>query len=155
MELTILGLQKGLCTFKGVRKLPQAFMQIERMDNEFRNLTAKVWGNLDNPIKSYELLKFWLISCMPPSVMSQQYNCFSLFMKMPLPSTFILRYVRAKMIVLHLWMNLIKCMDYWSPREFFVWNSMYKVNGELFSCDITITYSGIVPSREGDIENFA
>ena len=43
------------------------------------------------------------------SVMSQQYNCvmeiytnftkFLLFMKMYLPSTFILRYVRAKMIV--------------------------------------------------------
>ena len=43
------------------------------------------------------------------SVMSQQYNClmelytnftkFSLFMKMHLPSTFILRYVRDTMIV--------------------------------------------------------
>ena len=30
---------------------------------------------------------------------------------------------------------------------------MYKVNGELFSCDIT--YSGIVPSREGDIQSLA
>ena len=30
---------------------------------------------------------------------------------------------------------------------------MYKINGELFSCDITD--SGIVPSREGDIQNFA
>ena len=30
---------------------------------------------------------------------------------------------------------------------------MYKVNGELFSCDITD--SGIVLSREGDIQNFA
>ena len=30
---------------------------------------------------------------------------------------------------------------------------MYKVNGELFSCDITV--SGIVPFREGDIQNFA
>ena len=30
---------------------------------------------------------------------------------------------------------------------------MYKVNGELFSCDITD--SGIIPSREGDIQNFA
>ena len=28
---------------------------------------------------------------------------------------------------------------------------MYKVNGELFSCDITD--SGIAPSREGDIQN--
>ena len=30
---------------------------------------------------------------------------------------------------------------------------MYKVNGELFSCGITD--SGRVPSREGDIQNFA
>ena len=30
---------------------------------------------------------------------------------------------------------------------------MYKVNGELFSCDITD--SGIVQSREGDNQNFA
>ena len=30
---------------------------------------------------------------------------------------------------------------------------MYKVNGELSSCDIT--YSGRVPSREGDTHNFA
>ena len=30
---------------------------------------------------------------------------------------------------------------------------MYKVNGELSSCDIT--YLGRVPSREGDIHNFA
>ena len=30
---------------------------------------------------------------------------------------------------------------------------MYKVNGELFSCDITD--SGIVPSRGGDMQNFA
>ena len=33
--------------------------------------------------------------------------------------------------------------------------SMYKVNGELSSCDNDITYSGRVPSREGDIHNFA
>ena len=31
---------------------------------------------------------------------------------------------------------------------------MYKVNGELFSCD-HITDSGRVPSREGDIQFFA
>ena len=46
-------------------KLPQAFMQIERMENYFRNLTEKVWANLDYPIKSND--KFLLISCMPPS----------------------------------------------------------------------------------------
>ena len=27
------------------------------MENDFRNLTANVWANLDNPIKSYDFLK--------------------------------------------------------------------------------------------------
>ena len=54
-------------------------------------------------------------------VMSQQYNClmelytnftnFLLFMKMHLPSTFILRYVRAKMIV-HAFMIELDQLDY-------------------------------------------
>ena len=50
-------------------------------------------------------------------VMSQQYclmelyTNFSLFMKMHLPSTFILRYVRAKMIA-HAFMNELDQMDY-------------------------------------------
>ena len=36
-------------------KLPQAFIvQIEWMENDFRNLTAKVCANFDNPIKSYD-----------------------------------------------------------------------------------------------------
>ena len=48
-------------------KLPQAFMQIMSMENDFRNLSAKVWENLDNPIKSYDFSNFWLISCMLPS----------------------------------------------------------------------------------------
>ena len=54
-------------------------------------------------------------------VMSQQYNClmelytnftkFSLFMKMHLPSTFILRYVGAKMIV-HAFMIELDQLNY-------------------------------------------
>ena len=48
-------------------QLPQAFMQIEWMENDFKNLTVKVWASLDNPIKSYDFSKFCLISCMPPS----------------------------------------------------------------------------------------
>ena len=73
-------------------------------------------------------------------------------MKMYLLSTFILWYVRAKMIV-HAFMIELDQLDYWYPRKLLLWNSMYKVNGELFSCDITD--SGRVSSREGDIQNFA
>ena len=75
-------------------------------------------------------------------------------MKMYLPSSFILWYVRAEMNV-HAFMNELDQKDYWYPRNIFFQNcekSMYKVNGES-SCDIT--YSGRVPSKEGDIHNFA
>ena len=55
-------------------------MQIGCMESDFRNLTAKVWANLDNPIKRYDFSKVLLFSCMSGgilliSVMSQQYNC--------------------------------------------------------------------------------
>ena len=56
------------CTIlKGEASMHKQYMQIEWMENDFRNLTAKVCANLDNPIKSYDFSKFWLISCMPPS----------------------------------------------------------------------------------------
>ena len=106
-------------------KLPQAFMQIGCMGDDFRNLTAKVWANLDNPIKRYDFSKVSLISCggtLLISVMSQQYNCLmelytnfykilQSFVKMYLPSSFILRYVRAEMNV-HAFMNEIDQQDY-------------------------------------------
>ena len=60
------------------------------------------------------------------SVMSQQYNSVMelythfykilLFMKMYLPSSFILRYVRAEMNV-HAFMNELDQKDYWYPRK--------------------------------------
>ena len=54
----------------------------------------------------------------------------------------------------HAFMNELDQKDYWYPiKNKKIWKSMYKVNGELSSCDIT--YSGRVPSREGDIHNFA
>ena len=37
------------------------------MEDDFRNLTAKVWANFDNPIKRYYLSKVSLILCMSPS----------------------------------------------------------------------------------------
>ena len=63
-----------------LKKFPLECMQIGWMENDFRNPTAKVWANLDNPIKNCNFSKFWLISCISPSqvalcyVMSQQYN---------------------------------------------------------------------------------
>ena len=106
------------------------------MEDDFWNLTANVWANLDNPIKRCVFAKVSLILCMSPSqvartllifVMSQQYNnCLMelytnfykilLFMKMYRPSSFILRYVRAEMNV-HAFMNELDQKDYWYPRE--------------------------------------
>ena len=129
-------------------------MQIGRMESDFRNPTTKVWANLENPIKSYDFSNFWLISCMPPSggtllqsVMSQQNNSLMelytnfhkilFFMKMHLSSTFILWYIRTKMI-LHAFMIELNQLNYWYPRKNQnLWKSIYKVNGELFSCGIT------------------
>ena len=59
-------------------------------------------------------------------------------------------------MIVHAFMIELDQLDYWYPRKKKKkkWNSMYKANGELFSC-YDITESGIVPSREGDIQNFA
>ena len=97
------------------------------MEDDFRNLTTKVWANLDNLIKRYDFSKVSLILCMSPSQVTlfqylwchikQNYlmelytNLYkiSLFMKMHLPSSF--NILRSEMIV-HalnfLWLNLIK-----------------------------------------------
>ena len=51
------------------------------MEDDFRNLTAKVWAKLDNPINRYDFSKVSLIlyvalsgGILPVSVMSQLYN---------------------------------------------------------------------------------
>ena len=54
-------------------------------------------------------------------------------------------------MIVHAFMIELDQLDYSYPRK--KSNCMYKVKIELFSCDITD--SGIVPSREGDIQNFA
>ena len=91
----------------------------------FRTLTAKVWANLDNQFKSYDISKFWLIDCMPPSQLALYYKlcyhnrmtclnelythfikCYSSW-KYFLCSTFLLRYVKTEMIV-HAFMKIRK-----------------------------------------------
>ena len=130
-------------------------MQFGCMEDDYRNLTAKVWANVDDRIKRYDFSKvsFYFVyvalsgGTLLISVMSQQYNCLMklytkfykicIFMKMYLPSSFVLRYVRAE----------IKCACHYdwtwskglliSKKNQKIWKSMYKVNGELSSCDIT------------------
>ena len=115
-------------------KLPQAFMQIGWMKKWLKNPTAKVWANFENPSKSYDFSNFWLISCMLPSqghfatiydVTTVQlsngtlykFHKIVLFRKMHLPSTLILRYVRAKM-TLNAFMIELDQLHYWYPRKF-------------------------------------
>ena len=102
------------------------------MEDDFKNLTAKVQANLDTPIKRYDFSKVSFVyvalsgGTLLLSVMSQQYNCLMelytnfykmvLVMKMYLPSSLILRCVRAEMNV-HAFMNELDKKDYWYPRK--------------------------------------
>ena len=133
----------------------QAFMQIGWMEDDFRNLTAKVWANLDNPIKRYDFCKsfinfvYFALSggILLISVMSQQYNCLMelytnfhkilLFMKMYLPSSFILSYVRAEMNV-HAFMNELDQPDYWYPRK--IRNGENPCTKSMESCPLVISH---------------
>ena len=53
------------------------------MEDDFRNLTAKDWENLDNPVKRYDFFKGFINfvyvalsgGTVLISVMSQHYNC--------------------------------------------------------------------------------
>ena len=89
---------------------------------------------------------------LPYCVMSQQYNSpmeqyakchkISLFMKIHLPCTFILRYDRAKMIVnVFIWMNPLKWSIDIPQNEGGKWKSMYmyKLIGEVYFCGISDT----------------
>ena len=70
-----------------------------------------------------------------------------LFMKLNLPSSFILRYVRAGMNV-HAFINEL------DPRKMKKFENLCTKSME--SCPLCdTTYSGRVTSREGDIHNFA
>ena len=148
-------------------KLPQAFMQIGWMEDEFRNLTAKVWANLDNPIKRYDFSKVSLISCMSPSQVAlfyylwchnRQYNCLMelytnfykilLLWKCIFPLLFYLGMLGLRWMCMYLWMNLIK-------RTIDIQEKINVLKICVQSQWRVVTYSGRVPSREGDIHNFA
>ena len=81
------------------------------------------------------------------SVMSQQYNCLMelytmvykilFFMKMYLPSSFILRYVRAEMNV-HAFMNELDQKDYWCPKK--IKNCENLCTKSMESCPVVISH---------------
>ena len=127
------------------------------MEDNFRNLTAKVWANLDNPIKRYDFSKGFINflyvdlsgGTLLISVMSQQYNCLMelytnfykilLFMKMYLPSSFILRYVRAEMNV-HAFVNELDQKDYWYPRKIKNCENLHVCTKSMESCPLVISH---------------
>ena len=102
-------------------KLPQAFMQIGWMEDDFRNLTANVWANLDNPTKRYDFSKVSLILCMSPSqvvttvqlsngTIHKFFTKFYLSWKCIFPLLLYLGMLglNLKWMCMHKWMNLIK-----------------------------------------------
>ena len=126
------------------------------MEDDFRYLTAKVWANLDNPIKRYDFffkgsINFVYVALSGGtiliSVMSQQYNCrmelytnfykILLFMKMYLPSLFILGYIRAEINV-HVFMNELDQKDYWYPRK--IINCENLCTKSMESCPLVISH---------------
>ena len=146
------------------------------MEDDFRNLTAKVLANLDNPIKSIWFFKglisfvyvalsggTLLISVMLQVTTVQLSNGtvhkflqnFTFHENVSSLFGFILRYVRAEMNV-HAFMNELDQKDYWYPRKCILnkCKSMFQrsekksiVFQELSSCDITD--SGRVPFQRG------
>ena len=79
--------------------------------NYSRNLTVKVWANLDNPIKSYDFSKLWLMSCMPQWHKSEadhggDSDTF-FFRTLHFPSSFFLGMLGLRWLCMHLWLNLI------------------------------------------------
>ena len=107
-------------------KLSQAFMQIGWMEDDFRNLTAKVWANLDNPIKRYDFSKVhYFCVCRPLRWHSSNicdvttvqlsngtvHNFFTKFhfsWKCIFPLLLYLGMLGLRWMCMHLWMNLIK-----------------------------------------------
>ena len=132
------------------------------MENDSTNLTAKVWANLANPIKSYDFSKCWLISCMPPSQVTlcdvitaqslsngivHNFHKILLFMKISLLSTFILRYVRAKMIV-HAFMIELDQPDY--CFENLCTKSMESCSNNFYVCCVLLKLKWLVANSASD-----
>ena len=141
------------CNLK--EKLPQAFVQIVWTEDDFRNLTAKVWANLDNPIKRYDFSKVSLILCMSLSQMAlfqylwchnsttvywnctQHFTKFHFSWKCIFPLLLYRRYVRAEMNV-HAFMNEPDQKDYWYSRKFEICENLCTKSME--SCPLVISH---------------
>ena len=96
------------------------------MEDDFRNLTTKVWANLDNPVKRYDFSKVSLILCMSPSQMAlfqylwchnsttvywnstQNFTKFHFSWKCIFPLLLYSGMLGLRWMCMHLWMNLIK-----------------------------------------------
>ena len=108
-------------------------MQIGWMEDNFRNLPAKVWANLDNPIKRYDFSKVSLICVCRPLRWHSSNICdvttvqlsngtvhkflqnFTFHEKCIFPLLLYLGMLGLRWMCMHLWMNLIKRT--WYPRK--------------------------------------
>ena len=149
-------------------KLPQAFMQIGWMEDDFRNLTAKfgeIWIIQSRDMIFQRFHQFCV--CRP-----LRWDCSSLcdvttvqlsngtvhnflqnftFHENVSSLYFYTWYVRTEMNV-HAVMNELDQKDYWYPRKFYNCENLCTKSME---SNVMITYSGGVPHREGDIHSFA
>ena len=108
------------------------------MENDFTKQTAKVWANLDNPIKSYDFSKCWLILVCRPLRWHSATICdvttvqlsneamhtflqnFTFHETTYLASTFMLRYTLYMLGLRWLWNALSIILDqpdHWYPRQ--------------------------------------
>ena len=114
-------------------------MQTRWMENGFRNLTANVWATLDNPIERamiFQSFDQFLVCCplmwhsaticdvttvLVSNWTVHKFHKILLFMKTYLPSTFILRYVRAK--------NYCACIYDWT------WSTGLLISKQIKDCE--------------------
>ena len=179
-------LWSGKCDWRFIferrpRSFHKQFMQIGWMDSDIRNLTAKVWANLDNPIKSYDFSMFWLICCvlrissgtLLQSVMSQQYNCllelYTNFTKFYFLWKYIsslyfytYMYMYCRYVIelgwscMHLWLNLVnQTIDIQEKRK--KKKKKMKIYVQSQWKVVLLWYHRFwqSSSREGDIQNFS
>ena len=129
ISLTLKWCFVGPCLIFLKEKLPQAFMQIGWMEDDFRNLhvTAKVWANLDYPIKRYDFSKGFInfVVCCPlrwhssnicdvttvqlsSGTVHKFFTKFYFSWKCIFPLLLYLGMLGLRWMCMHLWMNLIK-----------------------------------------------
>ena len=126
------------------------------MENYFRNLSANIWTHLDNPIKSYDFSKFdYYLVCRWHSATICDVTTEQLSNR-TVRKLHILLFMKIYLLHLGLLGLTWLCMHFMNLSSgLFI--STKKRRRKMWKNYVHSQwiYSGRVPSREGDIENFA